>query len=104
MQIANYKIYQAGSDASDFRFMRWDFAKEHGFDFTKYTDVWNSSTGLGDNPYKTLGYLFFVFNQEIPEGFAGHSMSVSDIVFLGGKYYYCNDIGFIDITDTIKEV
>lgn len=50
-----------------------------------------------------LEEIFEFFNLERPEGFTGHSLSVSDIVAVrdaaSGKstYYYCNDIGFRDV-------
>ena len=34
-----------------------------------------------------------------PEGYKGHSLSVSDIVVMDGKYLFCDSFGFIDVTD-----
>ena len=49
----------------------------------------------------TLENLFERFNISVlqPKDFTGRSMSVSDIVELDGKYYYCDHIGFKKITD-----
>ena len=38
--------------------------------------------------------LFHVFNTEHPVGYTGRSMSVSDIVVVNGKAYFCDTIGF----------
>ncbi|MCD7919485.1 MAG: YodL domain-containing protein [Clostridiales bacterium] len=50
-----------------------------------------------------LEKLFAKFNLHLPPDFAGHSMSVSDIVAVltGGKatkYYYCDSYGFKRLT------
>lgn len=48
-----------------------------------------------------LGKLFEKFNMDIPDGFTGHSLSVSDVIVLdiGGKKkaYYVDSIGFKDL-------
>ena len=42
--------------------------------------------------------VYYLFNHEIPEGHAGHSMSVSDVLEIrtdsGSKFLYCDNIGF----------
>lgn len=38
--------------------------------------------------------LYFIFNERRPEDFEGHSMSVSDVVWIDGTYWYCDDIGW----------
>ena len=44
--------------------------------------------------------VFWIFNERLPEGYAGHSMSVSDVVHVlsGGKvqngYYFCMSFGW----------
>lgn len=42
----------------------------------------------------TLEDLFYEFNMVHPGDFFGHSMSVSDVVEIGGKAYFCDSIGF----------
>ena len=34
-----------------------------------------------------------------PEGYKGHSLSVSDIVYMDGKYLYCDSFSFVDVSD-----
>ena len=34
-----------------------------------------------------------------PNGYKGHSLSVSDIVYIDGKYLFCDSVGFKDVTD-----
>lgn len=44
-----------------------------------------------------LSELFYKFNMERPEDFRGHSMSVSDIVAIDDKLYFCDSYGWQDI-------
>ncbi|WP_214771558.1 YodL domain-containing protein [Exiguobacterium sp. s133] len=41
-----------------------------------------------------LEELFYKFNMDYPENFEGRSMSVSDIIFIDNKYYFCDSIGW----------
>lgn len=34
-----------------------------------------------------------------PNGYKGHSLSVSDIVLMDGKYMFCDSVGFVDVSD-----
>lgn len=34
-----------------------------------------------------------------PNGYKGHSLSVSDIVYMDGKYMFCDSYGFVDVSD-----
>lgn len=59
---------------------------------------------------KTLNELFYIFNKNRPEDFKGHSLSVSDVIKLGAKFYYVDSFGFremdhfaIDYFDKILE-
>ena len=44
-----------------------------------------------------LEELFEIFNVRRPEDFEGHSMSVSDIVEVEGKNYYCDAFGWKEL-------
>lgn len=74
---------------------------------------WLHEQGLEPNPEhydliytadltrESLEELFILFNtNDMPKGFTGHAMSVSDIVVLIGEhlnYYYCDSYGFEQI-------
>lgn len=34
-----------------------------------------------------------------PNGYKGHSLSISDIVVMDGKYLFCDSFGFVDVSD-----
>lgn len=54
-----------------------------------YEKVFEGELGTND-----LEELFRIFNTEHPVGYTGRSMSVSDIVVVNGKAYFCDTIGF----------
>ena len=98
----NYKIYQVDPHNCDYAFEWWDWAKEK-FNFNKdYSLVYEGEIEVDENVNNTLEELFEIFNIRRPEDFKGHSLSVSDIVEIYGKYYYCDSHGWVDITDYIK--
>lgn len=100
----NYVIYQVRVE-SDFAFMMWDWAKEHNWSFNSYRSVWNG-TEEAKNSLELLENLFEKFNLYHPEGYRAHSMSVSDVVRINDgneiRYYYCDSIGWKDITREVK--
>lgn len=105
MKNYTYIVYQVKAD-EDFCFMRWGWAREHGWSFKPYKDVWNGSEEARDD-YDLLNYLYELLNESHPAGFRGHSMSVSDVVMIcdddGSRYYYCDSFGWEDITDNVMK-
>lgn len=104
-----YTIYQVDV-LERFAFKRWKLAKEsYNWSFEPYKIEWGGFETAEDD-HDLLEYLFAKFNLNHPSGFTGHSMSVSDIVkinFIGAKdsetkYYYCDVIGWKDITKEVK--
>ena len=103
MKKFNYVIYQVRVESA-FAFMMWDWAKKHNWSFNSYRSVWN---GIEEakNSLELLENLFEKFNLYHPEGYRAHSMSVSDVVRINDgneiRYYYCDSIGWVDITKEI---
>ena len=65
-----------------------------------YVAVYNGRIGKkGDDHNKALESLFCKFNVNRPTNFAGHSLSVSDVVWLEGHSYYCDALGWKEIRD-----
>jgi hypothetical protein len=96
----NYKVYQVDPNNCDYAFEWWSWAKDE-FNFKDYELVYEGDIEVKD-VYETLEDLFRIFNGERPSDFKGHSLSVSDIVELNGKYYYCDNVGWTDITKYIR--
>lgn len=68
--------------------------KGQGFDRKAYTEVWNTLLPVE----MTLENIFQMLNEYKPEGFHGHSLSVSDLVEItkNGKTetYFCEPFGW----------
>ena len=88
-----------------------DFNKKT-FDFSLYSSVYKDNhfehiNPLTNEPFEEstlqlLEYIFTIFNiGEKPESYHGHSLSVSDIVKLDNRYFYCDGMDWIDITTDI---
>lgn len=105
----DYKIYQVRNSLLDYlserderhpyMFMDWDFANTHGFDFGDYGLVYEGKikyVNEFESESKILEHIFDKFNLNHPSDFYGHSLSVSDVVEVNGRYFYCNDIGFVE--------
>lgn len=48
--------------------------------------------------YAILEHIFYIFNRAYPAGYCGRSLSVGDVVQMGGKHYICATKGFHPIT------
>ena len=86
-------VYQASIDAKH-KFMDLDFAKEHcgGINRDDYKMVFD-----GDLSVSNLEEIYFLLNTTRPEGYNGHSLSVSDIVVTPHGSFYCDSFGFTEI-------
>ena len=95
------RIYQINSDrdAYGYKFMNMDWVKKHwgkpGLDSEIYDKVFD-----GTIDGSSLEDVFCAFNLGRPEGFKGHSLSVSDVVEVIQStetepgFYFCDSIGF----------
>ena len=80
--------------------------KKNNFFIDQYKLVYSGSLDTGDNTIEDiLEDIFTTFNIDHPEDFRGHSLSVSDVVKLSidaiDYWYYCNMVGWVDITDDV---
>ena len=96
----NYKIYQTSSKTCDYAFEWWSWAQDR-FNFNDYELKYEGDIEVEDIN-KTLEDLFRIFNVERPSDFRGHSLSVSDIIEINDKYYYCDSVGWTEITKYIR--
>ncbi len=107
--MKSYSIYQIKEDAKNGRYIKFmglDFLKENDLcevngdlcklDSDLYEKVYEAE--YEPNPEATteviLDYLYRMFQGAKPEGYTGHSLSVSDVVVLDGTAYYVDDYGF----------
>lgn len=108
MKDYRYVIYQVRVNVP-FAFLNWKLAnKMADWSFKPYRSVWNGYEEAADD-MDLVNYLWEVFNTNHPDGYRGHSMSVSDVILVQNietnekKYYYCDSFGWEDITKEIKE-
>lgn len=73
-------------------YMPFEFVKDK-FIIWDYDKVYEG-TIEGEEPIEILERLFEIFNLRHPEDFHGHSLSVSDVVKLDDKFYYCDSTGW----------
>ena len=101
-----YKIYQLDMKLESVKnshklFGSWDRLQKSdgGFNFKEYKLVYEGETNLDESfdDNMILENLFNKFNLSHPESFQGHSLSVSDVVVLGDKKYYCDSFGWKQI-------
>ena len=95
-----YEIYQLNTDLEigvEMLYMDydWNLSKGHQITADKYLKVYEGETVSNDTAI--LECLYTMFNLNHPADFKGHSMSVSDVVVLDGKAYYCDSIGFKEL-------
>ena len=94
-------IYQLRRDAPvELRFASLDRLSAPP-DPANYEAVYTREVYPDDDTGRILEYFFYIFNDERPGDFVGHSLSVSDIVALkqDGKvsYHYCDSMGFQEL-------
>lgn len=102
-----YMVYQYDHTDGDwgYKFMGLDIIKNMGLavDGKDYRMVYRDN--LNEN--ESLDELYARFNLEQPEGFEGHSMSVSDVIVIRRngemKAYFVDDVGFSELPDFIRQ-
>lgn len=88
--MKKFSIYQVNDEAENARYIKFsglDFVRKH---FTLTLDIYSKvyEGEMGDD--EDLDDLFCKFNHgTLP--YKGHSLSVSDLVEVDGKFYYCDD-------------
>lgn len=97
--MKNYTIYQLPVN-NDRIFRSYH---EESFELNDYCAVWCGEYDSDDmSDIELCEALFQEFNIARPENFAGHSMSVSDVIEIEtngvARLYYCNMVGFTEIT------
>lgn len=89
-------IYQLDIN-SNYLFMSYEFAKEHGFNLYDYKLVASFNTDNTD-----LEHIFFIGNNGgLQKHFKMRSLSVSDIIEINGKKFYIDSFGFKEIDEEI---
>ena len=102
-----FEIYQIRrvDETRDVRFEPYERLLKAGLkpDFKIYDKMYEADISMlsGKSTGEKLESAFYVFNQERPEDFKGHSLSVSDVVVLDDTAYYVDSVGFKPLKDFI---
>lgn len=112
MKKTDFEIYQIkdGDEYRDIRFESFQYLMEQGVNpkFKNYNKVYeaeysaldiDSSNSISDR----LEAVFDKFNNDRPEDFRGHSMSVSDVIVMDNKAYYADSFGFQPLKAFVPE-
>ncbi|MBC5744892.1 DUF3849 domain-containing protein [Lachnospiraceae bacterium MD308] len=102
-----YAIFQIDEDGKgrDYLFLGIDYIKDHGIeiDGSDYSLVYSGRLEKNDN----LDTIYERFNINHPEGYTGHSLSVSDVVVINrdGKAsaHFVDSFGFTELPDFIHQ-
>lgn len=70
-----------------------DYVHPEYYEKTYEGDIETDNT----DKYEILEEIFTLLNVNHPEDYKGHSLSVSDIVVLSNKKYYCDSYGWVEI-------
>lgn len=100
--MIEFRIFQLPADPEliEIRFMSFELMAAQGrkIDPHNYIQVyWSQMEETGRATVTMLEDLFTMFNVASPEDFRGHSLSVSDVVQLGNRFFYCDSFGWREI-------
>jgi len=91
----NFKIFQVKRNLVGSHTLNFSDLKARGVavELKNYDQVYAGKSNLTDR-FDLLEALFDEFNIDQPEDFKGRCMSVSDIVQLDDRYYFCDSVGW----------
>ena len=95
-------IYQLNKDIPENRkiiFMPYRHAVESGIDLIEHFDslydkIYETVIDNSGDDMAVLDAIFAEYNRKPPEDFKGHSISMSDVISIAGRKYYCDAIGW----------
>ena len=91
-----YKIKQIKDvENCAYAFKRYGWAK-NVLDLNDYEVVYEGELDYPEMP-NALEELFEIFNSKRPKDFERRSMSISDVVEIDGKNYYCDFVGWEEL-------
>lgn len=104
---SRYAIYQLdpNGNGDDKRFMNMDYIRSHGGEIIG--DEYNLIYSGVLSSQETLDSLYQRFNINHPEGYTGHSLSVSDVILLNRdgqvQSYFVDSFGFSELPDFVRQ-
>lgn len=105
--MKQFTIYQISKEVENSRYFMFTGLEmmEHlglKFDLKNYEKVYDGNViDISTDIIKVLDHIYKMFNLNHPENFKGHSLSTSDVVYIDGRYYFCDDYGWEDVTEKV---
>ena len=90
-------IYQAPLSIP-YTFRDFECAMKHNWSMSDYVPVWVDEIE-SETIKDALEKLFYKFNMDRPEMYRIRSLSVSDVVRIEGKNYYCDSFGWRECSE-----
>ena len=91
-----YKIKQIKDvENCEYSFKYYEQCKDK-IDLDDYEVVYEDELDYPEMP-NALEELFEIFNNKRPKDFECRSMSISDVVEIDGKNYYCDFVGWVEL-------
>lgn len=107
MDKQDFSIYQlkSGDEYHGIRFESFESNRDKSLTMSDYNLVYTGNWDeIGGNTVEDkLDAVYDKFNNNIPEDFKGHSLSVSDVIVVGNTAHYVDDMGFTEMPDFFKE-
>jgi len=91
-----YKIYQKPFGSLGLFEVLACMATSVKIDLGEYQEIWSGKI-LSSSVKQALVDLFYIFNNDHPPGYAGRSLSVSDVKEIDGDYYFCQAVGWLKV-------
>ena len=93
--MRRFTIYQIKDiENCDYAFRDLDESK---FSITDYKKVYDNQIEFQGRDEEMLEFLFMLSNIG-KINYVGHTLSISDVVNIEGKYYYCGDSGWYEVS------
>lgn len=107
----NFKIFQIKDSAENAHFLKFSSLSmvkhlELQVKLDNYEQVYSGDVEVNEERNEVvLESIYMKLQGRKPEGYKGHSLSVSDIVLYEGKYYYVDDLGYrqLDFVTLLNE-
>lgn len=104
--MKNFKVYQLPVEHNA-KFMRLSFVKKHNI-MPKLEDYQLVGESViypkaDTSVFTMLEDIFITLNTCKCDWFHGHSLSMSDVVEIDGKYYYCDSLGWEEVSFQTEE-
>ena len=102
-QFTIYQINGKKENARNFMFTGLEMLEHLGIKKQLSLDLYDKVYDGWIDDEANLDEIFAKFQGKKPEGYKGRSISVSDIIRIEAKYFFCDDYDWVDITEELPK-